>query len=137
LTLLAWLFSPALLIHAQVAQVIDGRITDPAGALVSKARVTITRASTGVVARSIESNPSGIYTAPGLTVGAYNVRVEAPGFKTFEQNNVMVDVNSTVQVDVQLSVGNETQDVIVQANPVSVQAADQRSEHLDQRAADR
>jgi hypothetical protein len=61
---------------------IDVAVTDASEALVSGARVTVTGADTGVVARTVSTNAAGLAAIPLLNPGTYNVRVEKDGFKT-------------------------------------------------------
>ena len=60
---------------------IQGTVTDPSGAVVGSAKVTITNISTGRVI-NVTSTSAGAYTSGALTPGNYTVRVEASGFKT-------------------------------------------------------
>src|ERR1700726_354353 len=60
---------------------IQGSITDPSGAVVPGAKITITNTATGQVGNTTSSS-SGTYNSGGLIPGDYVVRVEAQGFKT-------------------------------------------------------
>jgi hypothetical protein len=59
------------------------------------------------------TDSAGQYTAPSLTPGQYNVRVELAGFKTAQQADVTVGVGQAVRVDLQLQPGEQTQTVTV------------------------
>jgi hypothetical protein len=97
---------------------IQGSITDPSGAVVSGAKVTITEKSKGVA--SIRTSDSkGSYTSGSLIPGGYSVRVEAPGFKTTEVP-VTVQVDNTATANVKLEVGQTSQVVEVEASSVQV-----------------
>src|SRR5579863_8154427 len=72
---------------AQEATVV-GTVTDPSGAAVANATITITNAETGV-ARTLPSSGDGQYVAPDLAIGHYSVHVTAAGFKAFDQKNVV------------------------------------------------
>jgi len=61
--------------------IISGTITDASGAVVLDVPITITNRGTGA-ARSAVSNAEGLYSAPSLLPGEYEVRVERPGFRT-------------------------------------------------------
>jgi len=89
-----------------------GTVTDPTGAVVSGAKITITNVAKGVTV-STTTNESGNYAQTHLTVGTYKVTVEAPGFKTSVQENVPVSVDSNTRVDLALQVGEVTQEVTV------------------------
>ena len=58
---------------------ITGQVTDPTGATVSNAAVTVTSTDTGAISR-VNSTQEGFYTVPGLLPGGYTVRVTDQGF---------------------------------------------------------
>ncbi|HEX5481052.1 MAG TPA: carboxypeptidase regulatory-like domain-containing protein [Terriglobia bacterium] len=97
---------------------IIGTVTDPSGAVVPGATITITNKATGQSARLI-SNSTGTYHSGALLPGNYTVRVEATGF-----NSVMVPVTVQVGVtssgDVKLQVGSSSTIVQVQGSSVQV-----------------
>jgi hypothetical protein len=93
---------------------IVGTVQDTSGGVVSGAKVT-TRNVERDVTNTTTSNESGNYTQRYLIVGRYQVRVEAPGFQTFVQENVPVSVDSEARVDIHLQVGEVTQTVDVNA----------------------
>jgi hypothetical protein len=97
---------------------IQGTVTDPSGAVVSGAKVTITNKDTGQVIRTT-SGSSGLYTSPGLVPGSYLVRTEASGFKSAELP-VIVQVGVTTNGNVQLAVGQGTETVEVEGASVGV-----------------
>ena len=97
---------------------IQGTVTDPSGALVNGARVTIRNRGTGQTSELI-TNSSGAYASGALTPGNYLVQVEATGFSTV-QMAVTVQVNTTSAGNVKLSVGQSAQVVEVQASEVGV-----------------
>jgi len=113
------LFSTFLLAQTNVGNgSIQGTVTDPSGAVVSGAKVTITEKSKGVaIVRSSDSR--GSYTSGALIPGNYSVRVEASGFKTTELP-VMVQVDNTASANVKLEVGQTSQVVEVEASTVQV-----------------
>jgi Carboxypeptidase regulatory-like domain/TonB dependent receptor-like, beta-barrel len=91
---------------------IVGNVTDTSGAVVPNAKITVTSVGQGVSFNST-SNASGNYEQTHLIPGVYQVKVEAAGFQTFIQKGVQVNVDSTVQVNAVLSVGQVTQEVTV------------------------
>src|SRR5437867_10014964 len=95
---------------------IFGTVTDPTGAVVANAKVTITNVSKGVTV-STATNESGNYAQTHLTVGTYRISVEASGFKTSVQENVPVSVDTNTRVDLALQVGEVTQEVTVTEAP--------------------
>ncbi|MGH9664063.1 MAG: carboxypeptidase-like regulatory domain-containing protein, partial [Bryobacteraceae bacterium] len=91
-----------------------GTVNDASGAVVVNAKVTITETNTGI-SRASQTNESGNYTFPDLAPGIYSVTVEQPGFKKATRSNVVVDVNTTARVDLQLQPGNVSESIEVTA----------------------
>src|ERR1041385_1636195 len=81
-----------------------GTVSDPNGALVSGAKITVKNTSTGLE-RSTTTDDAGNYTVAELPIGPYEVRVEQTGFVASVVSNVAVEVASERRVDVKLSVG--------------------------------
>lgn len=67
---------------------ITGQVTDPSGAAVPGAAITIVRSSTGEV-RTTQSSEAGFFEVFGLAVGSYNLKAVAPGFKTFTRMGIV------------------------------------------------
>src|SRR5258708_12478411 len=97
-----------------------GTITDPSGAAVANATITITRTETGQVFHLVR-NGDGQSVAPDLPIGHYNIKVEATGFKTAEQKGVVLQVGDRTRLDFQMPVGGASETVTVEANEVRVQ----------------
>ncbi len=91
-----------------------GRVTDPSGAVIAGADVRATNIATGVTAGA-KTNESGNYTLPYLLTGAYTVQAELTGFKRFVREGVQVRVSDTVQVNIELEVGNVAEAIEVKA----------------------
>ena len=109
------------MLHAQTTistGSIQGLVTDPSGAVVSGAKISIHNKATGRVITAT-STSAGAYTSGALTPGDYTLRVEAPGFKTTEVA-VTVEVGVTASGNVKLQVGQASQVVEVQANEITV-----------------
>src|SRR3984885_13963612 len=104
---------------AQEATVL-GTVTDPSGAAVPNAAISITNTDTGVV-RNLTTNSDGQYVAPDLHIGQYTVRVSATGFKAAEQKNLTLAVGDRTRLDFKLIVGSVQEQVTVEANAVAVQ----------------
>ena len=107
--------------YSQDTASIVGTVTDPTGAAVPEAKVTVTNSDTGIVRATI-SNSSGSYAAHELPIGHYNVRVEALGFKAFEQKAITLNVNDTIRADAALQLGQTQESVTVEANAIQVQS---------------
>lgn len=91
---------------------IIGTVTDPTGAVVPNAQVTVTNTATGS-SRTISTSAAGAYTASQLEPGEYKVSVSAAGFRTTEVGPIVVSVSRTANADVKLEVGAQTQTVEV------------------------
>jgi Carboxypeptidase regulatory-like domain len=104
---------------AQEATIV-GTVTDPTGAAVPNATITITNNDTGVE-RALPSNGDGQYVAPDLHIGHYTVRATASGFKVAEQKNLVLAVGDRTRVDFKLQVGSAQEQVTVEANAIAVQ----------------
>src|SRR3954468_24891938 len=91
-----------------------GTVTDPQGAAVAGAKVTITDKNKGTV-QGTTTNDSGNYSVTHLIPDLYSVKVEAPGFKSTEQQNVTVQADASSNVDLQLQLGATTEAVEVTA----------------------
>src|ERR1039457_2468202 len=100
---------------------IVGTVTDPTGAVVPDAKITITDVDNGF-ARSATSNSTGSYAARELPIGNYTVQVEFQGFKTFLQTGLTLNVGDTDRVDVALQIGTVGQSVTVEAQALQVQS---------------
>jgi hypothetical protein len=107
--------------HAQQNSVISGTVTDNNGAVVPNAQITLSSEATGAQLTTT-SNSSGIYSFPALNVGTYDLSATAPGFGTYVQKGLVVNVSQTLRADINLTVGSVQQTVTVTANALQVQA---------------
>ncbi len=108
-------------VRAQVAgATLTGTVTDSSGATIPKAQLTITDLSTGV-AREVESDSAGLYSAPNLLPGTYDVKVAAPGFSTTLRKGVTLTVGARQILDIAMQVGQVSQTVEVTTDVVAVE----------------
>ena len=91
---------------------IVGTVTDPSGAVVVGAKITLLHVQTGIK-RSDVASSSGDYAFPLLDPGEYTVTVESKGFKTETVRGIALELNLRARIDVHLQVGNEIQTVEV------------------------
>src|SRR6267378_6028000 len=112
---LIFFLAPKALGQAAYGTII-GTVTDPSGAGVPGAKITVVDKNKGV-SLSTMSNDSGYYTASNLTPGDYKLTVEAKGFKTLVQENLPVIVGSAITVNVTLEVGSLGQTITVDTTP--------------------
>ncbi|HKU20746.1 MAG TPA: carboxypeptidase regulatory-like domain-containing protein [Terriglobales bacterium] len=89
-----------------------GNVHDSTGAVIVGAKVTITDVQRGV-SRNLITDSAGAFSAPGLTPGTYEVRVQSEGFKAEERQNILLEVGQDVRVDVGLQPGQANQTVTV------------------------
>jgi outer membrane receptor protein involved in Fe transport len=106
-----------------------GTVEDQSGAVVAGANVTATSRDTGL-SRQVVSGSVGTYSLPDLLPGTYDVRVTAPGFRTFTQTGVTLAINTVARVDVRLQVGLATETVTVEASAVTLQT-DKADVHVE------
>jgi hypothetical protein len=97
---------------------IQGTVTDPTGAVVSSANVSITDKATGQVITT-KTNSSGVYQSGALIPGNYVVRVETSGFKS-TVIPITVQVGNTANGNAKLEVGQASETVQVEAGEVAV-----------------
>jgi Carboxypeptidase regulatory-like domain/TonB dependent receptor len=105
-------FAPQLAQGQAVYGGIIGTVTDPQGAAVANAKVTVLDEGKGT-SDTTTTNESGNYSAGHLIAGTYTVRVEAAGFKISEQKGVLVSVDANARVDLQFQVGGTSETVEV------------------------
>ena len=106
---------------AQVAgATLSGTITDPSGAAIANAQLTITNKATGVT-RPVTADFVGFYSAPNLLPGDYEVTISAPGFSTTKESNVTLTVGAQQVLDVALRIGEASQTVVVTESALQVQ----------------
>jgi hypothetical protein len=113
LSMICWLALPNLA-RAQAVAVaqVSGTVTDPTGATIPNAQVTMTETEKQAV-RSTATDPSGNYVFPNLPVGPYTLEVRANGFKDYLQTGIVLIVNNNIQVNVTLQVGSISEKVEV------------------------
>jgi hypothetical protein len=94
---------------------IAGTVTDPSGAVVPNAKVTITDTDKNVVIRTLNTGGAGEFSAPGLPIGRYSVTVQASGFQKYVQTGLVLNVNDKLTVSPALKVGAADQTIRVEA----------------------
>lgn len=102
---------------------VQGTVSDPTGAVIPNAQVTLTEVATGISHKTVSSG-GGVFSFPNMTVGTYNLDVAAPGFKQYSRRNIVLEVGSDVGINVVLPVGTQSQQVEVQAEGISLQTQD-------------
>ena len=87
---------------AQSTAALSGSVTDPSGAVVPQAQVTIHSLTTGI-ARSAVSDAAGTYAVPSLQPGSYSLTVQASGFAPYKVASVTLQVAQSVTANVRLA----------------------------------
>lgn len=102
---------------------IQGRVADASGAMIPNATVTVTNTATQI-SHAVTTDSTGLYSIPNLSIGTYSVDIEAPGFQHYRQSNIVLDVGSSIAVNVKLKPGGVNQVVEVQATSLALQTED-------------
>src|SRR5438094_71303 len=91
---------------------VTGSVTDPSGAAITDAKVTLTNLGTAET-RTQPTSADGLYSFVNLIPGNYKIDVEKPGFKRITRTPIVVEVQQSAKIDVTLPVGqaNETVEV--------------------------
>src|SRR5712691_5988634 len=97
---------------------IQGTVTDPSGAVVSGARISIRNKGTNQVTETTTTS-AGTYASGALSPGQYTARIEAKGFRTVELP-VIVEVNTTVAGNAKLTLGQSAEVIEVQGSTLAV-----------------
>ena len=106
---------------------LTGQVFDPGGSGIAHAEVTATASSTGLSESSITTT-AGAYTFLYLSPGMYRLDVSASGFKALRRENVVIETGRTVQIDLTLAIGPNSETVVVSAEDTPLQSA---SSHVE------
>jgi hypothetical protein len=113
LTLVCGLCAPSALGQAVYGSIL-GTVTDPSGAAVPNAKVTVT-SQTKNVSTDTTTNESGNYTVTHLIPDIYSIRIEGAGFKVLQFKDIVVNADTGVPVNAQFQVGSTSEQVEVTA----------------------
>jgi outer membrane receptor protein involved in Fe transport len=101
---------------------IEGTVTDESGAVLPGATVTVRNQATGV-SRETTTDGSGLYRAPLLPVGTYEVTAALSGFATTRRPNLTLTIGQTLPVDISLKVATTQEEVTVTAEAPILEAS--------------
>jgi hypothetical protein len=122
-------FAVVALSFSAFAQVSNGQfagiITDPTGAAIANAKVTIKNAGTDLTF-SATTNASGNYLVTSVPIGTYTLTAEAPGFKTFTNSNITLNAGTIAHVDFKLQIGKASEVVEVSGEVSAVNTEDSK-----------
>src|SRR6478609_2904509 len=112
--------SPWAVYAQEVSAGITGRVTDPSGSAIVGAAVTAKDQDRGTEWPT-STNEDGIYAFPRIPVGKYSLKIEAKGFKTSLQSDLVLELNQRARLDVAMQVGGITETVTVSGEAALLQ----------------
>ncbi len=98
--------------HAQGTGEITGTVSDPTGAAIGGAKISVTNTGTAAE-RNVTTNDTGNYDLPALPPGMYTIKVEFTGFRNTERKDVELQVGRVARFDFSLQLGNVSDTVEV------------------------
>lgn len=115
----AWCLLAAFLVSILSAQVetarINGTVTDPSGAAIPGAKITLIHQETGAT-RVVETQADGRYITLPLRIGHYRIEVESEGFKRSIRDGVILQIQETPTINFVLELGSITESVQVSSD---------------------
>ncbi|HUM03912.1 MAG TPA: TonB-dependent receptor [Terriglobales bacterium] len=122
-------FALLALTYSALAQVQNGQftgeVTDPSGAAIANAKVTVVNMGTNLTVTSM-TTAGGLYTAKELPVGNYKIIVEAQGFKTVQNTNVTLNAGTIQHIDFKMQLGQAREIVEVTGEATQVNVEDSK-----------
>jgi len=107
-------------IWGQATAQISGSVKDQSGAALPGVEITVTQTDTGVT-RSAVTNETGSYILQNLPIGSYRLEASLPGFRSYVQTGIVLQVNASPLINPVLSVGQVTEEIEVTANATLVE----------------
>src|SRR3989454_5267421 len=105
---------------AQATAQISGSVKDQSGAVLPGVEIAVTQADTGAK-RAVVTDETGSYILSNLPLGPYRFEAALPGFRTFVQTGIVLQINSSPIVNAVLAIGQVSEQVEVQANAALVE----------------
>ncbi|HYP13759.1 MAG TPA: TonB-dependent receptor [Bryobacteraceae bacterium] len=129
------LFETAVFAQSEIAfATLNGTVLDATGAAVPNAKLTLTNTNTGLQ-RTVESTEAGLFNFSRIPAGAYDLNVEAQGFKQSRRSGIGLNVGSVLTLDLSLEVGGTTETVTVTTEtPVIETTRSQTSTVINEKA---
>src|SRR5213080_4149516 len=112
------------LLWFQATAQISGTVRDQSGAVLPGVEVTATQTDTGI-ARNTITNETGLFVLSNLAIGPYKLEAALPGFRTYAQTGIVLQVNANPVINPTLEVGQVSEQVEVQANAALVETRSQ------------
>jgi hypothetical protein len=107
---------------AQSTGSIRGTVSDPSGAAIANAAVTVTDTGTGIN-RDTRSNDSGIFVFPDLPIGNYKLKISAQGFQTENRPDLTLLTGQVMDLPIALAVGAQTQQITVTSDTQQIETS--------------
>jgi len=95
---------PLLQAQTSATAQISGIASDTSGAVLPGVEIKVTQTDTGIV-RTAVTNEAGAYVLPNLAVGPYRLEASLPGFRSFAQTGIVLQVGSNPVINVSLQLG--------------------------------
>src|SRR5437016_4266937 len=105
---------------AQATAQISGTVKDQSGAVLPGVEIHMTQTDTGV-SRDAVTNETGSYVLTNLPIGRYRMEASLPGFRTYAQTGIVLEVNASPTINPVLAVGQVSEQVEVQSNAAQVE----------------
>ena len=119
--------------YAQSTAQINGIVRDQSGAVLPGVEVTVTQTDTGLL-RMVVTDETGSYVLPNLPIGPYRLEASLPGFKTYVQTGIVLQVGSNPQITAILEVGQVSDQIEVQPdslnNALIISASKENLDHI-------
>ncbi len=115
--------SLALAVQADTGGSISGTVTDQSGSVVPDTTVSVLNLDT-TVQQSTKTNANGFYNFTALPVGRYEIEIVREGFKPYKRTGMVIDINSELRADVSLSMGEQSEELVVTGAGVNVETVD-------------
>src|SRR6202163_3752176 len=110
----------AIVVRADTVGSISGTVTDQTGAVIPDTTVSALNLDTTVV-QTTKTNANGFYNFTALPVGRYEIEILRDGFKPYKRTGLVADVNSQLRADIVLSMGGQSEEVVVSDTAVHVE----------------
>src|SRR6202045_1886139 len=121
--LLVAVFIVAFAARAEVGGKITGVVKDQTGSAIPGATVVITNTQTGTKLTAT-TDQEGVFTFPVLSVGQYQVDVNSDAFQPYRNSRLVIDINSSLVLDVTLQIKEQDQSIVVTEGAAQVETTD-------------
>ena len=108
------------IVWGQATAQISGTARDQSGAVLPGVEIRATQTETGIT-RDAVTNETGSYVLPNLPIGPYKLEASLPGFRSYAQSGIVLQVNSNPSINVTLEVGQVSEQIEVEANAALVE----------------